>query len=88
MRIRMKINVAGTFHNNPEGVRVGDVVDYVDDENAQRYIDHDYAEEVEEDRKPRVEEQAVKPVTEERAVVEPDLFKPVKRSPGRPRKTT
>lgn len=45
MKIRMKIDVAGMFHNIPDGVRVGDEVDVEDDE-AVRYCGLGYAEPV------------------------------------------
>lgn len=99
LKIRMKISVTGTFHNNSAGVRIGDVVD-VDDENGLRYIKLGYAEPL---RSHRAEEHAVaSKINEERAVIERSVEKPVyadtppenpeaqavKRRPGRPRKVT
>lgn len=96
MRLRMKISVSGTFHGNPEGVRVGDIVE-VDDQNAARYISLGYAEKADQ----RGEEHAIaSSIREERAVIERSVEKPVygdihppeaqaaKRRPGRPRKVT
>lgn len=62
MRIRMKINVAGTFEGITDGVRIGDVVE-VPDERGARYCAQHYAEPVV-DKK---EEHAVAPKGEERA---------------------
>lgn len=62
MKIRMKIPVAGTFHNLTGGVKVGDVVD-LDDENGARYCALGYAEPVVDKR----EERAVAPKGEERS---------------------
>lgn len=45
MKLRMKIDIGGTFHGRPEGVKRGDIVD-VEDWIAERYIANDYAEPV------------------------------------------
>lgn len=56
----MKIEVAGAFHNEPGGVRIGDVVE-VDDDNGARYCELGYAEPVVSKR----EERAVPPKDDE-----------------------
>jgi hypothetical protein len=43
MKIRMKVDVHGTFHNMPGGARRGDIVD-IDDDNALRYCALGYAQ--------------------------------------------
>jgi DNA helicase TIP49 (TBP-interacting protein) len=53
VKIRMKMEVAGTFHGL-EGVKTGDVVD-VDDENGARYCALGYATPVAADEEPPVE---------------------------------
>lgn len=71
MRIRMKVSVAGTFHNLPEGVQRGDVVD-IDDVEAARYIMLGYAERADQ----RGEEHAtVRSVAVEHAVM-PKVVEP------------
>lgn len=68
MRIRLKITVAGTFHNLVEGVKVGDVVD-IDDAEAERYIKLGYAELANQGRV----EHAVPKSREERAVLDTEI---------------
>lgn len=94
MKIRMKLSVAGSFHNIDAGVKVGDVVD-IEDAEAHRYVALGYAEAVVEDkpkRPPEVkEERAVAPKAETAVtktdVVEKPAPKPAApRGPGRPRK--
>ena len=72
MRIRMKMSVAGTFHNLLEGVSVGQIVD-VDDENGQRYIDLGYAELANQTGKASKVEHAVQLSNEERAVLDTEV---------------
>jgi hypothetical protein len=43
MKVRMLIDVGGTFHNVAGGVKRGDVVE-VDDDNARRYMQLGYAQ--------------------------------------------
>ena len=62
MLIKMKIQVAGGFENNPNGVEPGDVVD-VPEERALQYLRLHYAEPVVDHQ----EERAVAPKHEERA---------------------
>jgi hypothetical protein len=54
VKIRMGMDVAGTFHGVDGGVKVGDVVD-VDDENGARYCELGYATPVVADEEPPVE---------------------------------
>ena len=61
MKIRWKIDVAGTVHGKIDGVRVGDVME-VDDENGADYCRLGYAVPVVELK----EERAVAPKSEER----------------------
>lgn len=63
MKIKMKVGIAGAFHNITGGVAVGDVVE-VDDDNGARYCALGYAEPVAELKK--AEEHAVAPKGEER----------------------
>lgn len=101
MRIRMKVSVAGTFHNLPEGVQRGDVVD-IDDVEAARYIMLGYAERadqrgeehatvrsagVEHAVMPKAEAEPVKPVYGETHPPEDAPAPATKRGPGRPRKS-
>lgn len=46
MKIRMKMDVAGSFHGIDGGVRYGQVVDVQPDQEALRYIALNYAEAV------------------------------------------
>lgn len=46
MRVKMRVDVTGTFHNMDAGVRRGDIVD-VDEATALRYIHNGIAERVE-----------------------------------------
>jgi hypothetical protein len=43
MKIKMKLDIHGMFHNMPAGVRRGDIVD-IDDDNAARYCALGYAQ--------------------------------------------
>lgn len=76
----MKIEVHGGFHNNPDGVRIGDVVD-VDDTEGARYCALGYAEPVVDKR----EERAVPPKDEEQREETPAV-KPQPRKPAQPSK--
>ena len=60
-KIRMTIQIAGGFENNPNGVQVGDIVE-VPDERALHYLRLHYAEPVVD----LPEERAVAPKGEER----------------------
>ena len=62
MKIRMTIQISGTFENNPNGVSIGDVVD-VPEERALHYLALHSAEPVVDTG----EERAVAPRHEERA---------------------
>ena len=42
MRVKFLHTIAGTFHNDPNGVQAGQVVD-LDPIHAKRYIEHDLA---------------------------------------------
>ena len=68
----MKMSIAGTFWNDPEGVVVGQVVDIPNDVEAQRMIDLGYAEMANQGR--RTEEHAVQEFShEERAVLDTEI---------------
>ena len=44
MKVRMRINIEGGFHNIHDGVRRGDVVPIENDETALRYCQHGYCQ--------------------------------------------
>jgi hypothetical protein len=44
MKVRMRINVEGGFHNIHDGVKRGDVVSIENDETALRYCQHGYCQ--------------------------------------------
>lgn len=72
MRIRWKMSIAGSVHNDPEGVTVGQVTDIQPDAEAERYIKLGYAELANQGR--RSEEHAVQSFSnEERAVLDTDI---------------
>lgn len=71
MKIKMKMSVAGTFHNIDAGVVVGQVVD-IDDAEAARYVALGYAEAVKPGR--LSEEHAIAALSnEERAVLSTEI---------------
>ena len=67
MRIKMKMDVAGSFHNIDGGVRAGQVVDVQPDEEAARYVALGYAEEVAKSA-PKVEKAVASPKVETAAL--------------------
>lgn len=84
MRIKWRINVAGTVHGIVDGVKAGDEID-VSAADGARYCALHYADpvvEVKEERAvaPKVEERAV--VVPEPEVVEPEVVVPEKPRPG------
>lgn len=85
MKIR---NVCMSGAVNGVWVKSGDVLD-VSDEDGARYVEMGYAVEVVEKKaeKPAKVEHAVAPAPETAALTTENVETPVKRSPGRPRKT-
>jgi hypothetical protein len=65
MKVRMVQPVSGYFYNNPDGARIGDVVDVPDDHGAD-LIRNQLAEPV---KKKEPEERAVPPDESEKAVL-------------------
>lgn len=82
MKVKFKINVAGTVHGLPDGVKVGDVLDVPGDIGA-RYCALHYADPVVD---VKVEKAVVETPAEVRAGIvpepEPEVAEPVKPRPG------
>lgn len=72
MRIRMKAQITGTFHNRDGGVEVGDIVD-VEDVHAARYITSGLAEAAD-----TVEDAVVDETAETAVVKQPRRSRPKK----------